>query len=334
MKILNLIIVGNGFDIAHGIQSRYSDFCNYLCSFESPPKIRFPDFPDMFDANSISSEDKKKRNLMRQLVKYIPREDLWNGFEYALGNLDYDQLMEDNSDFLLGYGDENWRDSANYDFQYMIQEELSFTEDINYQLQRWIGSLNTLVQPLESIDKILNACSDSSTLYLNFNYTDTLERVYNIDRQRILYIHGKAAEGTKLILGHHDESYCNNTTTDSNKMSEAEYEEYCNDMMGRDFRVVEAEKIIKNYFKTTYKDTKKIVMQNKMFFSQLYDCKKVFILGHSLSYIDYEYFQAVRYNTPSDCMWFISYYSSNDYDNALKLVESLQIQHYKIAKTL
>ena len=326
---MNLIIVGNGFDIAHGIPSRYSDFCNYLCSFEKTPRS-FPEFPNFIHINSVSIEDRKKHKLIEQLEKYILRQDLWNCFEEALGRLDYEQLMEDNSNYLLGYGDENWRDSANHDFQYMIQEELSFVNDINYQLKRWIVSLDTSVKPLDFVNEILNRCSHSPTLFLNFNYTDTLERVYNIARQNILYIHGKATENTELILGHHDNTYQNNAVIDTDKMSDDEFTEYCNYMMERDIRVIEAEEIIGNYFISTYKDTKKYVMQNEMFFSQLYNCKMVFILGHSLSNIDFDYFQAVKYNVPLECMWYIYYYSQTDYNNALKLVENLKIQQYEL----
>ncbi|MFJ7841289.1 AbiH family protein [Lysinibacillus sphaericus] len=31
---MDLIIIGNGFDIAHGLKTRYSDFLNYLLKLE------------------------------------------------------------------------------------------------------------------------------------------------------------------------------------------------------------------------------------------------------------------------------------------------------------
>ena len=39
-------------------------------------------------------------------------------------------------------------------------------------------------------------------LYISFNYTDTLERVYCIPEEQILYIHGKALRCDKLVFGH------------------------------------------------------------------------------------------------------------------------------------
>ena len=39
-------------------------------------------------------------------------------------------------------------------------------------------------------------------LYISFNYTDTLERVYGIPDNKILYFHGKASRSDNLIYGH------------------------------------------------------------------------------------------------------------------------------------
>lgn len=326
---MNLVIIGNGFDIAHGINSRYSDFHKYLVSFESEPSSIFPEF---FDRSSNSDEYFKKHELIERLEKYIHSEDLWSCFEESLGTLDYEELREENSSYLIGYGDDDWRDSANHDYQYMIQEELKFTNDIDYQFKRWIGRLNTMVRPLQSITEVLNICKDSQNLFLNFNYTDTLERTYNIERKSILYIHGKVGEDVKLILGHHDDSFWNCQREDPSQMTEEEYEHYCEYSQELDFREVEAEAIIKAFFKTTYKDTTKIIKQNKMFFLQQNACRRVFVLGHSLSEIDFEYFKEIRKNTLQSCEWLISAYSLEDEERALKFVHILKIKLYKIMR--
>jgi hypothetical protein len=33
-----LIITGNGFDLAHGLHTKYSDFMNYLLAYEKEPE--------------------------------------------------------------------------------------------------------------------------------------------------------------------------------------------------------------------------------------------------------------------------------------------------------
>ena len=112
-----LIIIGNGFDLAHGLHTKYSDFMEYLCSYEKEPEIICDRFVRL---DSISPRDQEKHHFYEAISKYIPEQNLWSSFEEALSFLDYEQIQEDNSCYLLGYGDDNWRDSANHDFQYMI----------------------------------------------------------------------------------------------------------------------------------------------------------------------------------------------------------------------
>ena len=115
-----LIIIGNGFDLAHGLHTKYSDFMEYLCSYEKEPEIIYGRFVRL---DSISPRDQEKHHFYEAISKYIPEQDLWSSFEEALSFLDYEQIQEDNSCYLLDYGDDNWRDSANHDFQYMIEED-------------------------------------------------------------------------------------------------------------------------------------------------------------------------------------------------------------------
>ena len=61
-----------------------------------------------------------------------------SSFEEALDYLDYEQIQEDNSCYYLDYGDDNWRDSANHDFQYMIGEDLAFASNIPHYFSEWI----------------------------------------------------------------------------------------------------------------------------------------------------------------------------------------------------
>lgn len=108
-----LIITGNGFDIAHNLPTQFSKFMEFISE------------------NNDSA-------FYSSLIKYIPQDILWSSFEEALSYLDYEQLKEDNSQYLLGYGDENWRDSAHHDYQYMIEKELSFADKIQKYLYNWI----------------------------------------------------------------------------------------------------------------------------------------------------------------------------------------------------
>ena len=82
-------------------------------------------------------------------------------------------------------------------------------------------------------------------MFLNFNYTDTLEKVYGIPASNILYIHGNALRGNNLILGHHDATLFQGKTIPAFNAAE-EHGIYMEDIE-EDFRLQEAKEIIKDY---------------------------------------------------------------------------------------
>lgn len=314
-----LFVIGNGFDLAHGLRTKYSHFMQYLNQFENPPRLHARGF---IDRNSMSKDDIERHDLYEKISKYIPADDLWNCFEDALGNVDIDRLKDDNSCYLLGYGDDNWRDSAHHDYQYMINEELDFTDDIVYWFFRWIDTINTHVASKSEFARLFSA----EDVFLTFNYTDTLETVYGIPENRIKYIHGKAGRDRQLVLGHHNEEYFTEPI-DRNKMTEEEYENYCEYMSGIDVREQEADEYIEAYFRRTFKDTSAIIDANRGFFNSLSNVGEIYILGHSLSYIDYDYFIEIREKIPENCRWNISYFSDDDYYHAQRLIQNLQIRN-------
>ncbi len=295
----NLIIIGNGFDLAHNIASKYSDFQKYIC----------------------------RTDLIVSLEKYIYSDDLWNSFEYALSTLDYDQLKDDNSEYYISYADDNWSESANHDYQEMIGENLQFANEIAIKLKEWILELKTNVEKLETVENILNDM-DGSCKFLSFNYTDTLEITYNVPRGKILYIHGKAIEDLELIVGHNDDSFWTKDKTEIENMSYQDYERYMETERDRDFREVEAENEIINYFKSTYKDTNKIIDENIEFFNSLDDCEKIYVLGHSLSDIDINYFKKINSCVSSKCVWCISTFGESDKRNKMDFTKNLGIESF------
>lgn len=322
IKMKSLFIIGNGFDIAHGLNTRYSDFMRYLLQYETPPQEIYPGW---FYTGDMSQDDQERHALYEKITKYIPKDELWMYFEAALGNIDIEQIREDNSCYMLGYGDENWSDSANHDYQYMINEELNFTKAITEWFRKWIASINTKVLPKQSIVRMIGV----DDIFLNFNYTDTLEQTYGIDEYRIKYIHGKANRGDPLILGHHDNSHFSRPV-DTSKMSDEKYENYLDHIQSIDIREMEANEYIERYFRRTYKDTEAIIRANSDFFENLPGIQAVNILGHSLSYIDMDYFITVRNHVGNNCLWNISCYSPEDYRKVKIFVSYLNISDYKL----
>src|SRR3954454_534840 len=92
-----LFIIGNGFDLHHGIPSRYSDFGKYLASADP--------------------------SILRLIREYLfVDEDFWNCFETRLATFDSDNVIQYAEQFLVPYSADEWRDAYHHDFEYEIQQ--------------------------------------------------------------------------------------------------------------------------------------------------------------------------------------------------------------------
>ena len=293
----SLVIVGNGFDIAHGMKTSYSDFMRYLCQ----------------------SADTDKRAIYDDMQKYIDPDDLWSSLETALSKIDFEQLEEDNSHYMVPYTDENWSDSYHHDYQQAIDGALAFGRFLPIYLAQWINSMEERVKP-KFKRSVMNPCNK----YLCFNYTVTLEEVYGVSQENICHIHGRANRGDTLILGHHDKATINNRSA-PDFHSEEEKEVYNERMLGYDTRDLEGQEAITQYFKDTFKNTEDILKDNTSFFHDLKEIREVYVLGHSCSEVDYDYFREVCTQTGPHCEWFISYYSEEDCNAANKLAAEIGV---------
>lgn len=293
-----LMIVGNGFDLFHNIKSSYQDFRKYI---------------------SENSNDE----FLENIEKYIDGDELWSNFEYALSIVDITSLEDDNSHFYLSYDDEEWSESANFDYQMMIEEGLSFYKDIEPHLKKWVSELDLgkkrmlKKKQVKKFDK-----------FLNFNYTPLLQQLYKIDDSLVCHIHG-TTESEKMIIGHGDESKIRNKTR-LDFDSEEEFEDYCEYINERDFRDQEADSVIKEYFRSTYKPVSELIKQNQSFFRELGKLSEVFIIGHSLAAVDLPYFKEIFMYTHPKTEWKVTYYSSNDKDRFKNTIKTLGVKGKQI----
>lgn len=275
-----LIVIGNGFDRFHGILSSYWDFKEYL------------------------EHRQDTYYFLERIERFIDTDELWCNFEKALGNLEEDELREYFSDEIKSYGDDDWSDSYHHSYQFAIKEGLGFASQIPEYLKNWISDLD-----IDDIEPQLSAKIISpNNFYITFNYTRTLEDVYDIPDEQICHIHGSVDDFGELIVGHGDKSSFKRPPLYS-------YEE------DDDIRLIEGEELITEYFKNTYKNVEKIIKQNKSVWNELRKVKKVYILGHSLSAVDMPYFEKIYQSVHSKCKWFVSYYEPEDrryFKNVLK----------------
>lgn len=116
MKNTNLYIIGNGFDIYHGIPSRYSDFKEYLKS--------------------------SNQSLHDRIIEYLPVGENWCDLEIALAHLDVDKVINEAMQYLEVYSSENWSDSFHHDYQYEIDRIVAdLSSGLKSYFCEWINQL-------------------------------------------------------------------------------------------------------------------------------------------------------------------------------------------------
>ena len=195
----------------------------------------------------------------------------------------------------VSYMDDDFHSGDYHNQEIAIEDDYSFCFLFKKCLPKWIASIHTI--PCERIYNLLFSDQDK---FLCFNYTDTLEKTYDIPNAQILYIHGKWTDND-LLIGH-------NT---SEKFPEEGEDDLYEDIAGiRAFSTAQT---------SVYKDVKGLICENKTFFDGLSSIDSVYVLGHSMSDIDFEYFIEIKKHIRIGSKWFISYYNDDNGNCDLKI---------------
>lgn len=261
-----LFIIGNGFDLAHGIKSGYWHFKKWLIHNEKDSLVGLM---DIFFSNE---------------------RDVWSSIEQALGEYDEESILEyckPDKEFDFDHSlsaSARIEDSPMAIFQPVLDEFRDAFRD-------WVNSID--ISGIEKIYKLY-----MSSRYLSFNYTDTLETVYGIPKNQIIHIHGSRLNNDEYIIGH-------NNYRDSSTVWERD---------GLIFEQRAYENIIywMNEFIKNYDD---IIASHSSFFDSLYDIKQIVVIGHSMSIIDWPYFEEIIKNIGKDIPWTVYCHNKEDRKN-------------------
>jgi hypothetical protein len=168
-----LFIIGNGFDLSHGIRSGYNDFRDFV-------KKNDEELFDAVEENFIGI-------------------DLWSDFEEALAWLDTDSIEDDATNYLESYGVNDWKESYHHDYQFEIQKRIDvITVQLKEKFTQWVLQLENNWTKYSCLIPLPN-----DAIYLTFNYTTTLESLYKLSDKIVFHIHNKIVnESSTLILGH------------------------------------------------------------------------------------------------------------------------------------
>lgn len=299
-----LFIIGNGFDLMHGVKSSYYNFRDTLG---------------------------KNNSLRFVLETYLNAEDLWADFEDALAHLD--------SGAMFGVVD-MWLDDFNAydpdaqaaDFFAAIDTATgpaqTITNDLPRRFRMWVESLKVPDMDYRPLNKVIY---NSKTL--NFNYTEFIEDLYGVEKENVCYIHGcrrkeKYHPKDKLILGHVPGA------SDNDLVGDYKLPKY---KSSRKREMVEAaiETAARNlswYDDETTKYCKDIIKNHQEFFGGLSNLSRIIVVGHSLSPVDWDYFEKIISvnKDKKNIEWFFSCHSARNIEGIKMFANAMGINAEQI----
>lgn len=291
MKPRKLYVIGNGFDLWHGIPSSLAQFKQYIQATDS--------------------------DIYREVENYLPAQDDWSDLERSLADMDVDALIDNLGHFMSSYGAEDWSDAGHHDFQYEVQNAVEhLSTGLRLRFSEWIRALPI---PTPATAKRQLTMLDTDGAFFSFNYTNTLGSVYGVPPEKILFIHGCAdLADDDLVLGHAWHPQTRRSLNDRPDIEDI------------DTRLMEANDIIDDYFSATFKRSADLIMQHRGFFDALTGIEQVIVLGHSLSDVDAAYFTALlEQHSVAEATWFIACRSPDEWPEKQLLLTKLGVNPSK-----
>lgn len=203
-----LFIIGNGFDLAHGMHSKYKDFRKYLKgTYPNVGKNFHYSAPESFMDNHGGDFIRKEEAISFLFNNFDNNLDIdWTDFEDKLFNIDWEYSIW--SEPIIEKDDiENiFKTSANNeDIAHNVLIACTHIEEF---FSDWVKTIEipssnalSITEPRKSFKNLIDINND---YFFSFNYTTTLEDLYHVNIKNICHIHGKIGE--PLIFGHgHDE---------------------------------------------------------------------------------------------------------------------------------
>ncbi len=261
-----LVIIGNGFDRWVGLDTSFDSFQRYYLGHRDAIMKRLRIKPIL-----IFKGNEKIVISDVEIVYGDPcapgelNDEFWHSFEMSLGEIDV------------------------YDLNMFFGKEKSDLRDLRKSIKNAKKILREAfcdwIKEIKLKEENLHLPFGDSCVYINFNYTNTLEKCFGIDAFDVFHIHGAAFDKESIIFGH---------------SSHPQLPEPMLYNFGGRFRgLYLAQELL-------YKTDKHVQdnIQYLRFYMEINnimceDIKNIYVLGHSLASVDIEYFLYL-YNITSE----------------------------------
>lgn len=289
-----LYIIGNGFDIAHGLDTSYWNFREYLDDI-------YPEFLEAFEwlygIGRIDFSDPRVSDKTRERWEKTVNHELWSEFEDKMGQPNIIEMMDASTSMLNDMNLDGGLTGIEDTMDSYWEDQYGYVKKFEKYVKEWIESVDT-----SDVIPKRKALIESTDYFLNFNYTDLLENVYKIDN--VLHIHGGVSSVTDIepIMGH-----CNYKDIKDHQKSAEEADEM--------FAEGEASihRAVVNYLESIYKDTEWIIGLHQIFWKKLSNVDKVVTIGWSAGSVDLPYLRKIRESVSKNTKWYIYCYDDKAY---------------------
>ena len=282
--IKTLYIIGNGFDLHHGLHTSYADFREWL---EYCHPIIY--------------------NELRAIYgEQVLQGDWWADFENSLGRLNFIHFY---SKYHTDTPDRVWKEAK-------LNNDTGLPPDpiwtpagkrlrslyflLNVVMEEWIKMISMSIPCTRRIN-----ISQEEAFFITFNYTPVLERIYKIPQNKILHIHGYIGE-EELVFGHGE----------SAGVLEYQYRQLGKwKPDGHDVQEVELA------FDKKGKNPYEYIAKYNDIFQSLNNVQCIHVYGLSFSSIDMPYLTKIQ-SIASHANWNVSYYGEDGKEKINKTLEN------------
>lgn len=288
-----LYIIGNGFDLAHKLPTKFD-----------------PDFKNI----SEKYETGNFRNI------YQSKKDcIWSDFENLLANPDFESLETIFDCYEIDYLSD--RESDRSDIIY----EVELNGKLKEELYEFSKNAEDCLHNKKSIN-FFSELLDINGYYISFNYTHTLEYLYKVPSNHILHIHGEVGKNNLKLgytYGQFKPEECSYYSKINVSNIQNKYE------INYDYYYRTAFKNLYDKCKSFYKAIR-IDLLEEFFDDKSCEINEIIVYGHSCA-IDFDYFNYICKRYPN-ANWKFYIKDRNQKLNIIKLISRDSLKNTKINK--
>lgn len=249
-----IVIIGNGFDRWLGLNTSYSDFHKYY--LEHRDELAKKKYRMELEDGTIEEFTDVELVYGDPFDPGELDDDFWNGFEQSLSHIDAERLN-------LFFGKEK------SGLKKMNKSIKNAKKILTKAFCGWIQSIS--IEPKES-----DYCFGDNCVFINFNYTDTLHKRMGVKEEFEYHIHGEADDSESIIFGHNKHPH--------------EPEPLLYRLGGRFRGLYYVDNVLYETDKNCADNVQMLIMFLALHGVMKEEIKDIYVLGHSISPVDLEYF--------------------------------------------